>query len=584
MWTRLKLNNTPIFTKVIIIFLIIVMPLFTLSLVLNELGKREVKSQISHSISTTIHYYFVNLEKEIERVIRAQKTFVNDEDLLKLSSVNSILSAYQRTKAINDLTGKLIALKDSSSYIKNITIYIESLGGVVTTSHLMDQPGIKEEMEAISLATYSKGIPITPWNDRLYLNLTYPTFLLNKDNDRKSPVFIQNIELSEEALVSALTSFPQEGGALLFNANWSLSNHRYTEALEPVRKFVEHRKGPSFSMEQVKVGKENYMVVIDSSAFLDATLVFYFPENLIVGQLKTYGTWFWLLVGSSLIIVILFAYGIYLLIQRPLQMLVRRFRNVEEGNFNAVQMPLRADEFGYLFTRFDHTIKRLRTLIDELYVQKIRLQQSELKQLQMQIAPHFLYNSFYMLHRLIKHDDNRTAELVSKNLGDYFQFITRNRLEEVALKDEVNHVRSYVVIQNIRFSNRIEVTFADLPRGCEDIKIPRLILQPLVENAYEHGLGETVAGGQLQIGFEHEPGKLYFIVKDNGAGMAEPELQMLSRQLDGLEEGETTGLVNIQRRLKLRYADRGGLEVLNGEEKGLIVRICIPTDYNHEGD
>ncbi|QNK60250.1 sensor histidine kinase [Paenibacillus sp. PAMC21692] len=584
MWSKLKFDNIPIFTKIIVTFMIIVLPLFTLSLVLNELGKREVKSQISHSISTTIHYYFANLEKELERVIRAQQTFVNDEDLLKLSSASSILSAYQRSKAINDLTDKLVALKDSSSYIKDITVYIDSMGGVVSTSHLMDQPGIKEEMEAVALATYTNGVPITAWDHRLHLNLTYPTFLLNKDNDWKPPAFIHNIELSQEALAGALASFPQEGGALLFNSHWSLSNEHYPEAIETVRAYVEQREGLSFSTEQVKVGKENYVVVIDSSAFLDATLVFYFPENLLVGQLKTYGTWFWLLVGSSLIIVVLFSYGIYLLIQRPLQMLVRRFRSVEEGNLNTIQMPLRADEFGYLFNRFDHAVKRLRTLIDELYVQKIRLQQSELKQLQMQITPHFLYNSFYILHRLIKHSDNQTAELVSKNLGDYFQFITRNGLEEVALKDEVNHVRSYVEIQNVRFSNRIEVAFGDLPPDCEDIKVPRLILQPLVENVYEHGLGDTIAGGRLQIWFRHEAGQLWFFVQDNGAGMTETEFELLSRQLEGLEEGETTGLVNIQRRLKLRYGDRGGLEVSPGEEKGLIVRIYIPADPTHKGD
>ncbi|WP_185602287.1 sensor histidine kinase [Paenibacillus sp. 598K] len=580
---NIKISDIPIFTKIIVTFMIIVLPLFTLSLVLNELGKQEVKRQISHSISTTTHYYFANLEKELERVIRAQQTFVNDENLLKLSSANSILSAYQRTKTINDLTDKLVALKDSSSYIKDITVYIDSMGGVVSTSDQMERPGIKDEMEAIARATYTNGVPITAWDDRLHLNVMHPAFLLNKEADWKTPAFIHNIELSQEALADALESLPQEGGAVLFNSFWSLSNQQYPEALEAVKRYAEQREGQLLSTEQVKVGKENYMVVVDSSAFLDATLVFYFPENLLVGQLKTYGTWFWLLVGSTLIIVVLFSYGIYLLIQRPLQMLIRRFRSVEEGNLNAIQMPLRADEFGYLFNRFDHAVKRLRTLIDELYVQKIRLQQSELKQLQMQITPHFLYNSFYILHRLIKHGDNQTAELVSRNLGDYFQFITRNGLEEVALQDEVNHVRSYVEIQNVRFSNRIEVAFGDLPPDCEEIKVPRLILQPLVENAYEHGLGETIAGGYLQIWFRHEAGQLSVMVQDNGAGMAESEYLLLSRQLDGSEEGETIGLVNIQRRLKLRYGDLGGLEVLPGEEKGLTVRIYIPVGPEHKG-
>ncbi|MGI2293625.1 histidine kinase [Paenibacillus sp. GXUN7292] len=576
-WSKLKLGNMPIFPKLIVTFLIIMTPLFTLSLILNELGKQEVKSQISNSISTTIHYYFASLEKELERIILTQKTFVNDENLMKLSNINSSLSDYQRTKAIIDLTEKLINLKESSSYIQDITIYIESIGGVVSTSSLADAAGIKEEMEAVTLATYSSGVPITAWKDRLFLNLTYPTYLFDKEKARKSPVFIQNIELSKEAIINALESFPQEGGALLYNDNLSISNKQYPEALAQIKEHVENSDLPFLSTEQLKVGKENYIVIVDKSTFLDTNLVFYFPENLLIGQLKTYGIWFWLLVGCSLIIVILFSYGIYLLIQRPLRMLVRRFRNVEEGNFNPILLSTRTDEFGFLFNRFDQTVQRLKTLIDELYVQKIRLQQSELKQLQMQITPHFLYNSFYILHRLIKHDDNRTAELVSKNLGDYFQFITRNGQEEVLLLDEVNHVRSYVEIQNIRFSNRIDVKFEELPQEFHDIKIPRLILQPLVENVYEHGLSETIAGGKLTIYFKSMDDRLYFVVEDNGAGMQEQELIELTRQLAFQKEGETTGLVNIQRRLKLKYGERGGLEVMQGPNKGLIVQIYFPT-------
>jgi len=538
-----------------------------------------VKSQISNSISTTIHYYFVTLEKELERIMRVQKTFINDKDLMNLSNANSIMSAYQKTKAMNDLREKLDTLKDSSSYIKDITIYIDSIGIVVSTSSALDETIVKDEMEAIARATYTNGAPITAWEERLFLNLTYPTYLQYKEKGKKSPVFIQSIELSVEALTNALESFPQDGGALLFNDHWSISNSKYPEAMAPIKQHIEQSDGDgaSFSTEQVKVGKEDTIVVIDKSSFLDATLTFYFPENLLVGQLKTYGTWFWLLVGSSLIIVILFSYGIYLLIQRPLQMLMRRFRNLEEGNFSTVLLATRADEFGYIFNRFDQTVKRLKALIDELYVQKIRLQQSELKQLQMQITPHFLYNSFYILHRLIKHDDNRTAELMSKNLGDYFQFITRNGLEEVSLEEEVSHVRSYVEIQNIRFSNRIVVAFGELPPGCRLIKVPRLILQPLVENAYEHGLGKTIAGGRLHIRFEQTGDTLFFVVEDNGEGMTSHELVKLSRKLASEEEGETTGLINIQRRLKLKYGERGGLEVMHGTATGLLVQIYMPS-------
>ncbi|MFD0714740.1 sensor histidine kinase [Paenibacillus sp. GCM10027626] len=576
MGIKRRIDNIPIFPKLIMTFLIITLPLFTLSLVLNELGKQEVKSQISNSITMNIHYYFMSLEKELERIIRTQQEFINDEDLTQLSNSVSVMSDYQRTKAINDLQLKLTTLKDSSIYIKDIYVYVKSLNGTVSTSSMEGAPNTGEVAQKIANATYTSGIPITFWQDRLYLNLTYPNYLTKPD---KSPQFIQNIELSMEALTNALNDFPQEGGAVLFNDSWAIANDKYRGPFAEIRsKLAEPMRQSAAFTKQVDVDNVKYMVVYEKSMFLDAALLFYFPENVIVGQLKTYGTWFWLLIVSSIFILILFSYGIYLLIHRPLQNLIKRFKRVEGGDLNAVLSSPRQDEFGYIFNRFERTVQSLKTLIDELYVQKIRLQQSELKQLQMQITPHFLYNSFFILHRLIKHDENETAELISKNLGDYFHYITRNGLEEVAFQDEVKHVRSYVEIQNVRFSNRVTVDFEPLPESFRNVMIPRLILQPIVENAYEHGLSDIVMEGKLQIRFSAVADRLYFSVEDNGVGLTEERMAEMFGKLRSEEEGETTGLINIQRRLKLKYGASGGLEMMPGAMGGLLVRIYIPRE------
>lgn len=574
---RLKISKIPIFPKLVLTFLIITIPLFSISLIMNELGKKEVERQITNSIKTTVHYYFLTMEQEIDRIIRTQQEFINDKDLLKLSIKYSILSDYDRSEAVNSLLDKLNAFKDSSGYIQDISIYIASNDSTITTSGGEGEAYSKKGMEEIARAVYDRGYPMTFWNDRMYLNLTYPNYALSRETGKKPPLFIQNIELSVAAIRNTLKSLPVEGGAVLFNEDWTVAREEY-KALYPAVKEQMHVATPLPAewTESVSIGKEKYIAIYEKSMLLDASLLIYFPEDVILGQLKRYGTWFWLLVGCTLIIAILFSYGIYLLIHRPLQFLIKRFRNVEEGNFDVIIKPVREDEFGYLFVRFEQTVQRLRTLIDELYVQKIRLQQSELKQLQMQITPHFLYNSFFILHRLIKNDQNEKAELVSKNLGDYFQYITRNGLEEVRLEDEVKHVRSYVEIQNVRFSNRIQVDFEPLPDVYRDVTIPRLILQPLVENAYEHGLGQTIGNGELKIGFRTEGDRLYFSVEDNGQGFTEEEREALKLKMKNVEAGETTGIVNIQRRLYLKYGDQAGLEIIPGKEQGAIVRIYIP--------
>ena len=113
-----RIDNIPIFPKLVLTFLVITLPLFTLSLVLNNLGKQEVKNQISNSITLNIHYYFTLLEKELERVIRTQQEFINDDELMQLSNSLSIMSDYQRTKAINDLKLKHQIVDSHSARVK----------------------------------------------------------------------------------------------------------------------------------------------------------------------------------------------------------------------------------------------------------------------------------------------------------------------------------------------------------------------------------------------------------------------------------------------------------------------------------
>src|SRR5690606_36680981 len=143
-------------------------------------------------------------------------------------------------------------------------------------------------------------------------------------------------------------------------------------------------------------------------------------------------------------------------------------------------------------------IKRLRTLIDQDYKQKRMMQKSELKQLQSQINPHFLYDSFFILNSLAKIGDVERIEQFTIMLGEYFRFITRNGNGLVSLSEEAKHTRVYTSIQELRISTRIKVGFEELPKQMENIKALLLILLPIIENAYEHSLENTVEDGLLR--------------------------------------------------------------------------------------
>jgi len=580
MLNKLKIDSKSIFPKLILTFLLITTPLFALSLTLNELGKQEVRKQNSNTMTAQIHYYFMLLEREVQQIIKAQQEMVNDEELQNLSSLAEIMTDYQRSKAINGLYKKLKLFKESNAYIQDASIYIPSVDGVISTTETADPAMMKEEMKDIARAIYKEGFPLTFWKNRFFLNLTYPHYL-NGQNLNKPPLFIQNAEISVDAMKNVLDTFHKDGGAVLFSDDWSIANDKGLEYFPKIKKRIgyDERKLQEPLTQTVSIDKVNYVVTLEKSQSLNAVLMVFIPEETMLGTLNSYRTWFWLLVCSAVIIVVLFSYGIYLLIHRPMRLLIKMFKNVEEGNFHVSVMPKKKDEFGYLYSQFDKMVRNLKILIDELYVQKIRLQQAELKQLQAQINPHFLYNSYFTLHQLIKMNENDVAELVSKHLGDYFQYITRNAKEVVPLETEINHIRSYIEIQNIRFSNRIKTVFEDLPEPYRQIPVPRLILQPVIENAYHHGLGEKVFDGQLRIRYRTAGDKLCITVEDNGPGLDENQLEQLNRRLNPeWDDGESTGLINVHRRLQLKYGLNGGIEIARGEMGGLLVHIFIQLE------
>jgi two-component system sensor histidine kinase YesM len=231
-------------------------------------------------------------------------------------------------------------------------------------------------------------------------------------------------------------------------------------------------------------------------------------------------------------------------------------------------------------------VQNLQQMINEVYEQKYRAQHAELRQLQSQINPHFLYNSLFILNRLAKKSKDQVQIDFTKYLSNYFHFMTRNSSSEVLLSDEVAHARNYVDIQTIRFSHLIDVRFDPLPPAMASIAVPRLILQPIVENAYKYGLEHRESGGRLSVSFETKENDAFIYIEDNGEQVDGNTIQRLQKMLDEFNlSQETTGLINLHRRLVYHFGSKYGISLTMGAKSGLRVTVCLPMDsYTLEKD
>jgi len=281
---------------------------------------------------------------------------------------------------------------------------------------------------------------------------------------------------------------------------------------------------------------------------------------------------------TALMIALLLVYSGYIrrAFMRPIALLMQRMREApDEGDAALRNVP--KDEFAAIYQQYDEMIKRNDRLIHENYQAVYRTRIAELRQLQYQIRPHFLYNSLFLLYRMAQSAHCEDIADYASHLGSYYQYITRFADHEVSIEQEIEHIQNYVNIQKLRFGDRIAVEMSELPGEARGMSIAALVLQPLVENAYEHGLKDKLADGRLRILMRWEEGGLLFSVEDNGAGMDEEAIARLLAEIeraDILEEAR--GLANTNLRLVMRYGPESRLNLLNLPEGGFRASVRIP--------
>jgi len=576
-----RLWQSSIYLNLVLAFLLSIIPMYTLSLYISLSGAASVREEITKSMQSRVHFYLSSYEAELSRVIKSMREFINDADLSMLSTLYPNIPTYERFTMLNRLESKLFLLNNSSQYIASSKLYIPSMGITIHGSGYDEKAIPDEEIREIRSVQYNTLSPFTMLGDRLLMGSLFPLGL----NAAQSPTSVIKVEISLQSLRNVLKQIPHtaEGGAVLFarDQDWHIASdqgERDPALIQQLKKLWENQANDQKAGSgRFEIDNRFYLVTYEPSEILDATLLVYVPEEQILYPISHYFVMLIVLSIFSVAVIILFSYWIYRMLHKPLRVLVSAFRRVENGYMDISIPHQTAFEFGYLYRQFNAMLSRLNTLIQEVYEQKIRSQRAELKQLQSQINPHFLYNSFFVLKRMIAADDNRNAIRFVEHLGNYFQYITRNADDAVPLEAEWLHARTYTDIQMARFSRRLQTEYIGEPGEYGHVHVPRLIIQPLLENALQYGLPNKIKDGIIRVSFAVQPGLICIAVEDNGEELTDEQLDRLYAKLDARDEQmETTGLINVHRRLQLMFGADAGVLVSRSSLGGLRTEICIP--------
>lgn len=570
-------DSRSIFKRLILSFLLVVIPIYMFGIYIYNWGIKTTKNEIFKSTEAQVTFYLDRLEEEIERIKILQYDCLNDTSLQKLAIRNSIMNEYETVSSILQLHQRLITIKNSSSYIEDVRAHIPPIDKTIAASMAIDEVNL-ENFEQIRVPPDVMGAQIVVYRDELYL-----TTLQRDRFSGRNPLYSVEVELNQAIFEEALEQFntyPGSGSFLLFlsddvvltNQKSGQTEQNYDpEMLLPNYQFA-NDKGNGYS----SINGKKYYYVYAKSQYLNTVLLRYIPQNLILDPIENFYIWVWIFSLSVVVIIIAFAVYTHKLIHVPLLELVQSFQKVEKGDLE-VKIDSESDsEFGYLYRRFNAMVKNLSMLIDQVYKQRILMQRAELKQLQSQISPHFLYNSFFMINTMARIGDENLLPF-TKHLGEYFRFITRNAADYITLEEEVGHARTYAEIQLMRFSKRLSIDFAPCPEALSQFKVPRLILQPLIENAFEHAVERKKKNGMIKIDFHMHDSSLKIIVEDNGGDISDEKLRELQNKLKyDSDEAETTGILNIHKRIKLVYGKDNGLIIERSELGGLKAIIKMP--------
>ncbi|MDW7656938.1 MAG: histidine kinase [Bacillota bacterium] len=562
-----------IFSILLSAFLLIVMPIYLGGFLVYSWGVSQVKSEISRSIAAQNSYVIETLDNELRGMRNHLSSLLSNRDIRLLAVSGNSMNEIERIFAIRQVQDHLRLLMVSSQYISNVSLHVPAINRSIHALGSITELQAEHYIELDRIAAGAVGqIDMTDGRPTLYQ--AYPQQYLNRTG---VSTHMLEVRLSQEAIARNLSLMADSSFLALYSAASGslLASSAADDA--PARYFLESvdEQLSGFS-GQIDYAGAAYLVTINRQASSELVLVGYTPQLRIYQPLLRYQPLFWSFTAFVAILAVLFFFLLYRLLHRPLRQFMTAFHHLEDGRFDIQLTHRHNDEFRKLYAGFNTMVNKVRHLVDQVYKQTIYAQQAELKQLQSQISPHFLYNSFFVLQNMADNGDVDDLSAYAGLMGRYFQYITRNREPDALLAEEVEHARIYATLQEKRFRNRISVKFAALPSDLERFPVPRLVLQPILENAFEHGLKNKLRDGQIHVSYSANEDEVAIVVADNGDEITPDAINSLTRTLSLRQDNlETTGLLNVHRRLQIRFGTGSGLLLEQTAGGGLTVRMIL---------
>jgi two-component system sensor histidine kinase YesM len=570
-----KFYLNSLFSRLFLSFLLVLIPIYATGVAIILWGQKTIQAEIENSTMAQIAFLENKLETEASRIKATQANFLNDSTVRKLANEYAFLPDYERYTLIGDINRRLLITEYGSELLHEAILHFPRVNkSISTASGFVDLQ--QNQLDILMHDVSSTYKPLLIQDGIIYILTAIPI-----SDPNRLPVLMIESRISIPVLQNYLAQFEANEGSAIWLYSHDADklirkqNERFQEAA--VSQAVSLLQDKKNMMTSIKVEQETYLLVSRYSAYLDASICELIPTNIIYMIPNTSRRLLWIFTFIVFIIAAFYSLSTYRYVHTPLKKIVHSFHELEDGNLKT-QIDSRANyEFSYLYTAFNRMVNVLNQQIEKGYKLEIYNQQAELKQLQSQINPHFLYNTYFMLHRMIKEGDQENALALSDYLGKYMQYITRDAQADVTLLQELEHAVAYLNIQGMRYAGRIRVIAPDINKINEEIgtiRVPRLIFQPILENAFEHGLSSVIHEGIVRFAYVASENYIDFLVEDNNTKLPEADIVYIKNLLNPESaKKEVTGLLNVHKRIQILFGKECGISVRRSEMGGLAILL-----------
>ena len=563
--------------KLAIFFAIIFSGIFLIGLWSNYQSMKIVQQEVSGSYRMSLDVLQDKFDESMSRMKMLASKLAVDADIMTLNQRPETLEK-EYIWDYKELLDRIALLEQVNNIEVDINVILplkarifsskEGIGEIRDADQLLQdmekvQPGIWAMREKGNYLPGSKSLSIVQSGNHLL--------------DGSS--VIVEVDISEETIKEMLREFQNQDKGIPFCLNpisdLLVYENRYQLDIPAVTAEIK-REVPERGELTYYQDRERYRILYQTLESSDLIFGFIFAEKQYLQPVLIVRKLIFAFAFIFFILAFLLISSIHKMLLTPLYQLIDAMKKVKEDDLK-VRIPIHHDsEMNFVFEQFNSMVARLDYTVNEIYRTRITLEKNRLKLLQSQINPHFLHNSLNFIYRMISSENLEGASKMALFLGRYFRYATKSNLDVTTIGEEVANIDVYLQIQQMRYPDRIWFEIGTLDE-IKDCQIPRLLIQPIVENIFVHGISSFEEGVKVALHFSKtDSGKLHIEVGNDGSKLEMAELNEINHKIHTQMNGH--GLNNVYQRLQLFFREEGDLWMECREDNTILV-MEFPAEY-----